>query len=101
MKATKIIGKIILIIIIIIILLVINVRVLIRAPGGITLPWGWEGECYGYKHAGFPFSVLSFPPPGALCLEVWNFLAFTLNFLFLILLTLIAYLVFRRIITKK
>jgi len=101
MKALRVIGKILLIVIVGIILFVINARILTRAPGGITLPWGWEGGCYGYEHTGFPFSVLSLPTAGLLCLEVWNFFAFSLNFLFLVLSTLAIYLIFRRIVIKR
>ena len=103
MKATKIIGKIILVIFILIILFVTNASILSNVPFGITLPqyWGWSGECYGYEDFGFPFSVHSYPEPGLWCACAFNIIAFVLNFILLIILTGTLYLIFRKRIIKK
>ena len=103
MKAVKtIIGKIILIIVILIILSIINSEVLNKITPGITLPVGWSGGmCYQYEYSGFPFSVLSFPPPGMNCSTSFNVIGSFLNFAFLVLLTYIFYIILGKIVTRK
>ncbi len=97
MKIVKIISKIILVLLLGTILLLVNYSILIKIPFGITLPVGWHGTCFHYEHGGFPFSVLSIPPPGTLCSVSFNAIGYTLNFVFLIL---VAY-IFSIILRKK
>ena len=100
-KLAKMVGKIILILLVGIVLLVINSSILNKIPFGITLPVGWLGTCYYYEYTGFPFSVISIPPPGMLCLASFNIIGYVLNFAFLILLTYIFYIIFRKTITRR
>ena len=56
---------------------------------GIVLPFGWRGTCYGYTYSGFPFSEVSLPRPGTLCIASDNFIGLLLNYtlIFLIVFT--------------
>ena len=68
---------------ILIVVLMLNIYVLRNIPFGINLPFGWAGSCYE-SNTGFPFLVLSYPPPGSFCGGVsTNVLGSVLNLVFL------------------
>ena len=98
LKISRIIGKIFLSIFFLLIIFRLE-GLLGRNYLGINLPFGWD-HCYGYKYFGFPFSWISYPQPGLLCLPSHNPIALILNLLFPLLIIYIFYRLLRVIYHK-
>ena len=95
------IAKIIFIFALLLILNGINHEILNKIPFGINLTFGWSGGCGVHGNIGFPFSVISPHNPETNCLDSYNPIGKTLNFIFLVLLTYGIYFFIKNIIVKK